>query len=357
MRTAGGDRRVGEPVADDDHRHADADADYGHADADPTTATPTPTPTTATPTPTATTPTATASAATSTAAASSAGASTSAEHAAVLTADIVKAGAAATTAPVTLCVEVVPSVASTARGDATKWALTAWATGGDVAAVTISLQTSPAGIGTPVFSAGCATDGTSSCSLGAVDSTAAKRQLTAQFTVPVTSTTVSSASLTAVVSATNLATALEPSGSMVISAASASASASPGPIKVSSSSVTSLPAMGAVAPTATLSPGGSASGLFPTVNPSSTSNSTTTENAKQVADTSSLTGTASPTGAELTGLGALALAVVLAVTRLSIRRPAPAGAAAAATATSPEAKSPGPEGPDTAIMDVRKPNA
>ena len=256
--------------------------------------------------------------------------------------------------------------------------MSAWATGGNVSAATIQLQTSPTGAGTPVFTSGCGINGTSSCSLGAVDAAAAHRQLRAQFAVPTTAATVSSVNLTAIVSATNLPAAMETSGSMSISTSPAPGAANSSPLTatssqqaanssllVANSSLTGLDALGVAAPTTSLSPGGSASGLFPTLNPSSSTSSSTAETATPVADTSSPTETASPTGAEVAGLAALAFAVVLAVTRLSIRRPAPPAAPApeakSAPSESPAAETPeeskGSDGPATASSDASEPGA
>jgi hypothetical protein len=73
----------------------------------------------------------------------------------------------------------------------------------------------------------------------------------------------------------------------------------------------------------TLSPSGNAAGLFPTLQPKPTT-STVPPAAKAVtrpvANTSALPEGAPVVGAQLAGLAALALAFVLAVTRLSIRR-------------------------------------
>jgi hypothetical protein len=72
--------------------------------------------------------------------------------------------------------------------------------------------------------------------------------------------------------------------------------------------------VGVPAPTSSVSFGGSAAGLFPTVAPGST----------PVANVSRLPG-GNPMGSEIAevgGLAALAVAMLLAVTRLSFRRPA-----------------------------------
>jgi hypothetical protein len=90
--------------------------------------------------------------------------------------------------------------------------------------------------------------------------------------------------------------------------------------------VGSLPNIPGTSPT--LSPGGNAAGLFPTLDPKPTPTSKPTPtpisvqkaHGRPVADTTALPEGAPIAGAQIAGLGALALAVVLAVTRLSIRR-------------------------------------
>jgi hypothetical protein len=90
---------------------------------------------------------------------------------------------------------------------------------------------------------------------------------------------------------------------------------------------------GVAAPTATLSSGGSAAGLFPTVAPGSAQ----AEGASPVANVSAL-GRGSSIGSEVAegaGLAALGVAMILAFTRMSIRRPAPRHAASSAVAAAP----------------------
>jgi hypothetical protein len=72
-------------------------------------------------------------------------------------------------------------------------------------------------------------------------------------------------------------------------------------------------------PTASESPSGNAADLFPTLDPQPTPSGPKAK-ARPVANTSALPGGAPVVGAQLAGLAALALAFVLAVTRLSVRR-------------------------------------
>jgi hypothetical protein len=288
------------------------------------------------------------------------------------------------TTPVSLCVEVARARASTERGRAAQWTVSAWTTGGDVPDATIQLQATPASGGAPGFSFGCGNaNGTSSCDLGAVDAKSAPRQLQAQVTVPVTASSVTSVSLTVTGATAHLQKYPEASATEAITAPPSSSAASqtatpsksagapqnagasqnagapqnpPAPQNLaplqnaaslpalpqavtSPLPVGSLPGIPNVAPT--LSPSGNAAGLFPTVNPTPTTGvaqSGHKASTRPVADTSALPEGAPVIGAQLAGLAALALAFVLAVTRLTIRRrPAPANATtdAAAAATPP----------------------
>ena len=97
----------------------------------------------------------------------------------------------------------------------------------------------------------------------------------------------------------------------------------------------------ATTPSSTLSPGGNAGNLFPTLDPSSGSSTPNSVKGRPVADTTALPEGASVLGASLIGLLALALAFVLAVTRFSIRRrPAPSAPGAAATPGDAKAQDP-----------------
>jgi hypothetical protein len=108
--------------------------------------------------------------------------------------------------------------------------------------------------------------------------------------------------------AASLTLAPAASASIVVLASSSPAGANLTPV--------STAPIGVAAPGATASPGGSAAGLFPTVGPGSGST--------PVANVSPLGG-GTPLGstiAEIGGLVAVAMAMLLAITRLSFRRPA-----------------------------------
>jgi len=242
---------------------------------------------------------------------------------------------AVTTAQVDVCLEVTPLEQSRERGQAAQWAVAVWTTGGNVPDVKIQLQASPASAGTPLFSFGCGSDdGTSLCDLGAVDATSAQRELQAQVTVPLTAATVTSVSLKATGSAANLHTDPAATGAMTILAPPSPVAASMA-VPVGSVPGVSFPAVNSTS-NSTLSPGGNASGLFPTVAPQTPDpRSGGTADTRAVANTSVLPSGSSTLGAQVAGLVALALAGVFAVTRISVRRPAPAAAADTAAAAPP----------------------
>jgi len=234
-----------------------------------------------------------------------------------------------------MCVKVASSDASSQRGQTTDWTVSAWATGGNVPDATIRLQATAAGGAVPKFSFGCGSDDGASCALGTIDAQSSPRQLQAQLTVPATASTVKSVTLTVIGSATHLPKAPTASATVTITAPPAppappttptTAPLAPAPV-TSPLSVTGLPGVpGVTATGGTLSPGGNAAGLFPTLNPAPTHSAPRSTRTSQAASTSALPGGAPVVGAQLAGLAALALGCVLAITRFSIRRrPVPAG--------------------------------
>ena len=248
-------------------------------------------------------------------------------HAAVLTANLVAArgqaagakaqGAAqAATVEVDLCIQVAAAQPSSELGQPAQWSVTAWATGGTVTNAAIALQASPAGVGTAQFSFGCGSgNGASTCNLGTLDAGSTHLQLQAQLTVPLTAT-VTSVSLTATGSATGLAAAPTASAPVTVVGSAAPAGAVTLPAGVT------LPP-GATGPGAAVSPADTAS-LFPTLDPTAPTASIA-GGTRPVDNTSALPTGNNHAGVELVGLLALAVAFVLAVTRVSVRRPAGRG--------------------------------
>jgi hypothetical protein len=224
--------------------------------------------------------------------------------------------ARAATAAVELCVQVTALQQSSEPGQSAQWSVAAWATGGNVSNAAIALQVSPAGGGTAQFSFGCGSgNGTSTCNLGTVDTSSGHLQFQAQLTVPVT-TSATTITLTATGSATGLPTGPAASAPVAVNASTAPVGG------------VSLPAgltvPGATVPGATVSPAGGAGTLLPTVDPSANPAAPTASignGTRQVDNTTALPTGNNHVGVELVGLLALAAAFLLAVTRVSVRRP------------------------------------
>ena len=230
-----------------------------------------------------------------------------------------------------------PTHASIERGHAAQWTVKAWTQGGNVPSATISLAAAPASL-KPKYSVGCGShDGTALCDLGAVDVKSAKRELQAQVAIPVTATTVTSVRLTATVSAAHLPKKPKVSATVKVTA--------PPPPAVVPATIVGPPLLGTTplsvgilpflpfVPGSTLRPGGNAASLFPTLTPSANPPASKPSSQKgsttPVANTFALSQGASVVGGQVAGLGVLALGLVLAVTRLSVRRKRPARASAA----------------------------
>ena len=220
------------------------------------------------------------------------------------------------------------------HGQTEEWAVTAWSENGDVSDVHIKLSTSTSGL-TPEYSFGCGSyDGTQSCDLGSVFSGSIARQVIASMAIPAKDKAVTSVELTATESATDLSTNPAASVSLAVgsgTAGSTSSGTSPSDpatgtgtdgSTVSQLPVGSLPAIGGNGSTSSISPGGNAGGLFPTINSSQdpSSGQEPGESARQAADSEALPIGTPVIDAQLLGLGALAVAFLLAVTRLSVRR-------------------------------------
>jgi hypothetical protein len=235
--------------------------------------------------------------------------------------------AAATTTPVNLCVGILPLQQSAVLGQASEWAVGAWTVGGNVADARIELQSS-AGADAPAFTFGCANgDGTPVCDLGAVDANSAQRQFQADVTVPLTATAVTAVAITVTGSTTGLAMDPAASASIVVSASASAAAAA-------NLSITPTPLADS-----TLGSGGSAAGLFPMVSPAPSS--AQAEGQTPVANVSSVSGVGLGSEvAEGAGLAALVVAMFLAITRVSFRRPVPRHAANSTAAAPPPAQAP-----------------
>jgi hypothetical protein len=233
-----------------------------------------------------------------------------------LAADIVAGHEQAATAAVDLCVQVTALTQSSEPGQSAQWSVAAWATGGNVSNAAVALQVSPADGGTAQFSFGCGSgNGTSTCTLGTVDASSGHLSFQAQLTVPTTAS-ATTVTLTATGSATGLATA--PTASAPV-AVTASTTPIGGGATLPVGGGATLPA-GLTTPGDTVSPAGGAGTLLPTVNPTAPTASIG-NGTRQVDNTTALPTGNNHVGVELVGLLALAAAFLLAVTRVSVRRP------------------------------------
>jgi hypothetical protein len=254
-----------------------------------------------------------------------------------------------------------------ARGQTATWQVGVWAQNGNAADVTIRLAAAPSGQ-KGSFSVGCGSqDGTAACGLGTVFSSSTERQVLAQIAVPASATSVTSVKLTASLTATSLVKS--PAAAVDISVV---APGTPGTTGTNTTSglgsttgglgsaglgtstsqlpVGSLPTIPGPGGTS-LAPGGNASGLFPTVNPSAVPspapNSGSGVVARQVGNADAMPIGTPVIDAQLAGLGTLGVAFLLAVTRLSVRKRPVAASSSAAAATTSGPKDPGtPESPE-----------
>jgi hypothetical protein len=197
---------------------------------------------------------------------------------------------------------------------------------GSAANVSVALAAQPSSQ-KPTFTSGCAKgDGTASC---AVSSVTDKQPANLHVQIPVASG-ATSVKLTATAGIVTSVKWTPPSAAVTVAVTAPAASASPAKSSASVSAEAPLP-LGPIpnlnGVSSLLIGAGNASSLFPAIIPSATPNSSpgiqpqgTKRNAQPVSDSSAL-GFAKPglTG-QVAGLIALALAIMLTVTRLSLRK-------------------------------------
>ena len=200
---------------------------------------------------------------------------------------------------------------------------------GSASGVTVALTTQPSGQ-KPAFTSGCAKgNGHATCTVSSV-SDKQPATLNAQIPVAASATSVTSVKLTATASVVTSAKWTPPFAAETVAVTSAtSASASPASSAAAPPETTlplgPIPNLNGVA--SSLIGAGNASGLFPAINPSATPNPSPGINAadgkRNTAPVSEATalafGQPGLTG-QVAGLIALAVAVMLTVTRLSLRK-------------------------------------
>jgi len=224
--------------------------------------------------------------------------------------------------------------ASIQRGQKASFAVKVAATDGAASGVSIALATQPSGLGS-AFVGGCGNgEGTEKCTVGSV---AKAKAVAFNVQVPVASgaSSVTSVKLTATANATTASSWTPPSATVTVGVTAASsrpASAAPGTsanIDPIGNNLSIGLAPGVItSQVGQLIGASNASGLFPAINPSSATPSpspglhpqASSGSAQSVADASAL-GLGKPVlTAQVAGLIALALGVLLTVTRLSVRR-------------------------------------
>jgi hypothetical protein len=228
-------------------------------------------------------------------------------------------------------VSVQRSQSSIKRGQTATYVVQVSTQNGSASDVSVALTAQPSSQ-KPAFSSGCAKgDGTASCSIGSV-TTKKTVSLDAQIAVASNATSVSSVKLTATASVATTAKWTPPAAAQTTavtaaSAASAKSSADASPSATHLDVVPLGPVPDLNGEASQLIGAGNAAGLFPTISPShgATSGSTATAqptvgNTAPVSDASPVSDTSPVFTAQVIGLIALGVAIMLTVTRLSVRK-------------------------------------
>jgi hypothetical protein len=241
-------------------------------------------------------------------------------------------------------VTVQTSQSSIQRGQKATYAVTISTVGSSASNVTVRLTSQPTSQ-KPTFTSGCAKgNGAASCLISSI-SDKQSVGLQAQIPVAASASSVTSVTLTATASVVTKAAWTPPAAAEKVGVTAASASASPSVSHSSSSPASSSP--GNTTPlslplgpqpslpgdsSSSLIGAGNAAGLFPDISPSPTpspasgflANGDPRNNASPVSSSALTLGTR-VLPAQVAGLIALALALLLTMTRLSRRRPAAQG--------------------------------
>jgi hypothetical protein len=239
-----------------------------------------------------------------------------------------------TTAPAELCVSVQRSQSSIKRGQTATYVVQVSTQNATASNVSVALTAQPSSQ-KPAFTSGCSKgDGTASCTISAV-AAAQAASLNAQIAVAAHATSVSSVKLTATASVVTTQKWTPPAAAETTAvtaaapAKSAKAKASPSATHVAVLPLGPIPALNGAA--SLLIGPGNAAALFPTIGPSpGTSSGPASAAAQPSQKTTAPAAAASPVSlgtpvatAQVAGLIALGLAIMLTVTRLSVRRRRP----------------------------------
>jgi len=226
-------------------------------------------------------------------------------------------------------VSVQRSQSSVPRGQSAAYVIqVSTKNGRSASAVTVALASQPSSQ-KPVFTGGCANgNGTASCPAGAVSD---KQPVTLHALIPVAddASSVTSVTLTATASITTTAKWTPPSAAETVSVTAASAAGAPSGVTPTAPGTTlplgPVPNLNSVS--SSLIGAGNASGLFPAINPGTTpspspGNGTSDgrRSAAPAAGSAAIAFVKPGLTGQLAGLVALAVAVLLTMTRLSLRR-------------------------------------
>ena len=250
-----------------------------------------------------------------------------------------------------LCISVQSSASTIQAGQKAPFVIDVWPVGGDASNVTLQISAAPASFGTPAFNVCGNGDGTATCTVGGLKVNQTT-QLQASISVPSTATTGQSTTLGG--TATGVATGATASGSVssVATVTVSNPTPTPTPTPTSTHSTghghsagsgsggSGLPSgLGNTSPLSGLLPLGSGGSgksgvnpgnLFPTIAPSSGTAGTVAGpagatgrhqpyHARTVADILPLN--SRQLGSQIAGLVVLAIGIVIAVARVSLRKP------------------------------------
>jgi hypothetical protein len=228
-----------------------------------------------------------------------------------------------------VCVSVQAAQSSVQRGHDAAFGVTVSVQNGSAAGVSVALSSAPSSQ-KPAFTSGCAQGGnTADCAVGTVTDTKAV-SLQVQIPVPASAASGSSVQLTATTSLVTTAKWIPLAADETVAvtatpASPASSSADPTPF---GAEVTPGPLPDLNGVSSSLIGAGNAAGLFPAISPAATSSTNPAPSpgvraagAKQSAESVAYSSTLAPVlTAQVAGLIALAVALMLTVTRLSLRR-------------------------------------
>ncbi len=218
------------------------------------------------------------------------------------------------------------------RGQSATYDVNVSAMNGSASGVTVALTSDPASQ-KPEFTSGCSKNGTASCTLSSVTDKQAT-DLKAQIAVASSASSVTSVKLTATASVTTTAKWTAPAADETTTVTAAAAAAQPTSSAAAKPDIVmplgpipnlNVPDLNAEA--SLLIGAGNAAGLFPDITPSATPSASAAGASPSGSRATGPVAEASPVAlgspvaaAQVAGLIALGLAIMLTVTRLSVRR-------------------------------------